>query len=92
MSDLSALGIRGLRYEYDLGEGWDHEIVLTAEVPEGVSVARCLAGAGTTPAEGRQDWREEDDRKMVRAPLPAGNRAFDLTRINRDLALLCKRD
>ncbi|WP_194907025.1 plasmid pRiA4b ORF-3 family protein [Catenulispora rubra] len=88
MSDLRALGIRKLRYEYDLGDSWEHEIVLAAEVPEGVPVVRCLAGAGTVPAEDGQDWREDDDGNAIRIPVPVGDRAFELTRINKGLAAL----
>jgi Plasmid pRiA4b ORF-3-like protein len=92
LSDLYTLGIREFRYEYDLGESWVHEIVLTAEIPEGESLMRCLAGDGRTPAEDGQDWREDGDGNWVHDPVPAGDRAFDLARINRDLAILYELD
>jgi hypothetical protein len=42
-----------VRYEYDFGDGWDHEVVLEEmrASEEAVSVARCLAGERAGPPE-----------------------------------------
>ena len=42
-----------VRYEYDFGDGWEHEVVLEAILDETTdqAVPRCLAGARARPPE-----------------------------------------
>jgi hypothetical protein len=53
LSRLFATGVRTLTYTYDLGAGWEHEIVLDKLVPTppGQPGARCVAFAGGSPLE-----------------------------------------
>jgi hypothetical protein len=54
MTDLATLGIRELTYRYDLGDCWDHEIVIERILAGGGGLGiECVSGAGTTPAEER---------------------------------------
>jgi hypothetical protein len=49
---LSRLGAT-MRYEYDFGDGWEHEILLEGMflAEEGVIYPRCIAGARAAPPE-----------------------------------------
>jgi len=52
LTDLSTLGVRELTYTYDLGDCWQHEIIVEAMLPPGdVLEPECLAGRSVTPAE-----------------------------------------
>lgn len=52
LADLATLGVRELSYRYDLGDCWDHEIIVESILPPGEVVQpECLAGRGVTPAE-----------------------------------------
>jgi hypothetical protein len=49
-----ALGdVRRFSYEYDLGDSWEHEVVVEAveRLPQGLRVAVCLDGANACPPE-----------------------------------------
>ncbi|WP_232534235.1 plasmid pRiA4b ORF-3 family protein [Plantactinospora sp. KBS50] len=89
MTDLAALGIRELAYRYDLGDCWDHEIVIEKVATGGDATGiECIAGAGTTPAEDGQDWYDDDDGRIPHNPIPAEARVYNLGRINRALSSL----
>lgn len=89
VTDLAAIGVRELGYEYDLGAGWKHTIVIETALPPG-SVKRldCVGGAGTTPPEDGEGWREDEDGEYRPDPdyLPPVERAFDCDRISLALA------
>ncbi len=87
LTDLSTLGVRELTYTYDLGDCWQHEIIIEAMLPPGdVFEPECLAGRGITPAEDGGDWSEDDDGNLVPAAEPEPQRVYDAARINRALA------
>lgn len=68
-----------IRYVYDLGDGWEHEIVLekTVEPDASLTYPICVDGRGDSPVE---DWNEEfDDAAWI---------PFDLEDINTRLARL----
>lgn len=51
---LSALrGREGFGYEYDFGDGWDHQVTIERVVrfPSGLKLAVCLDGANACPPE-----------------------------------------
>jgi hypothetical protein len=90
LADLGTLGVRELSYRYDLGDCWDHEIIVERILPPGdVTSPECLAGRGITPAEDGGEWYEDDDGNLVPAAEsePEARRVYDLARINRVLAL-----
>jgi hypothetical protein len=88
LADLSTLGVRELAHRYDLGDCWDHEIIVEGILPPGeVTRPECLAGRGTTPAEDGGDWYEDDDGNLVPRAAPTPRRVYDLARINRALTL-----
>jgi Plasmid pRiA4b ORF-3-like protein len=63
-----------LRYEYDFGDSWEHEIVLEAVEQGGHEGPRCLDGAGRCPPEdvgGIPGY--EDLRRVLAAPNREGH-------------------
>jgi hypothetical protein len=87
LADLRTLGVRELAYRYDLGDCWDHEIIVESILPPGdVAGPEGLAGRGVTPAEDGGDWSEDDDGNLVPVAEPQPGRVYDLARINRALA------
>jgi hypothetical protein len=84
LSRLFATGIRTLTYTYDLGAGWEHEIVLDKLVPisPGRPGPRCVAFAGDSPLE----YPVLDDEEGDPIPDPVVTRPFDLDRVNAILA------
>jgi hypothetical protein len=63
-----------LRYEYDFGDSWEHEIVLEAVEQGGQDGPRCLDGAGRCPPEdvgGIPGY--EDLRRVLAAPNEEGH-------------------
>jgi hypothetical protein len=86
LTDLAALGVRELTYTYDLGDCWDHQIIVERILPPADTVRpQCLAGRGTTPAEDGVDWHEDNDGNPVPTAGPEPSRIYDLPRINRTL-------
>lgn len=53
LSDLAERGHRVLRYEYDFGDSWLHEITIEATLPPepGIIYPRCVEGQRNTPVE-----------------------------------------
>jgi hypothetical protein len=95
VTDLAALGIRDLQYEYDFGDSWLHEIVIEKVLPAGaVSAIACTAGAGTTPFEDGEGWIEDAEGNWVPDPdaVPDPRRVYDVVRINQALAALTDED
>jgi hypothetical protein len=100
LCDLAERGHRVLRYGYDFGDSWQHEITIEATLlPEpGVIYPRCVEGQGNTPLEdmggpymgflnslaGQQDGGRELD---IREWLPRDFDAefFDLEDLNQCL-------
>ena len=84
LSRLFATGVRKLTYTYDLGTGWEHEIVLDKLIPPppGRPGPRCVAFAGDSPLE--YPVLEDDDGNPI--PDPVVTRPFDLDRANAILA------
>jgi hypothetical protein len=82
MRVLTALNAGGgkITYEYDLGEGWIHEIVLQQTVPRepGTSYPFCVEYSGDSPVE-YPDYDSDEEQQ----PEP-----FDLEAVNRRLAAL----
>lgn len=90
------------RYEYDFGDGWEHEILVEAVQPPepGQQYPVCLAGARAAPPEDsggiwRYGWMLETlanprdpDREEILDWLggPIDPEAFDLEAVNRGLA------
>ena len=65
-----------VRYEYDFGAGWVHEITRTgsSRVAPGEAVPRCLSFGGDNPVE---YWHEDE---------PADPEPFDMAKVNAALA------
>ena len=65
-----------VRYEYDFGAGWVHEVTRTSSSPvaPGEAVPRCLSFSGDNPVE---YWNEDE----VANPAP-----FDMAKVNAALA------
>jgi hypothetical protein len=82
MRVLTALNAGGgkITYEYDLGEGWIHEIALQQRVPRepGVDYPFCAKYSGDSPVE-YPDYDSDEEQQ----PEP-----FDLEAVNRRLAAL----
>ncbi|MDP2182399.1 MAG: plasmid pRiA4b ORF-3 family protein [Actinomycetota bacterium] len=53
LTDLVGVGVERFEYEYDFGDGWQHEIVVEslAKPESGVSYPRCTAGERACPPE-----------------------------------------
>jgi hypothetical protein len=85
LSRLFAAGERKLTYTYDLGAGWEHEIVLEKLTPKdaGQPGVRCLAFAGDSPLEYPELYDEEDGTEIAE---PVLTRPFDLDKVNAVLA------
>jgi Plasmid pRiA4b ORF-3-like protein len=98
---VKELGIRGeLEYHYDMGDGWQHRIVIeaTADAIADLPLPRCVAGENACPPDdvggppGYQlflqilaDRRNEQHEDMVRWIGGVFDpKGFDLNRINRD--------
>jgi hypothetical protein len=64
-----------VRYEYDFGTGWVHEITRTGSSPvtPGEAVPRCLSFSGDNPVE---YWNEDE---------PADPEPFDMAKVNATL-------
>jgi hypothetical protein len=95
MTDLAALGITDLQYEYDFGASWLHEITVERNLPAGtVTAIVCTAGAGTTPLEDGEGWIEDARGHWVPDPdaVPDPRRVYDVVRINQELASLTGED
>jgi hypothetical protein len=82
MRVLTALGAGGgkITYEYDLGEGWIHEIALQKKVPRepGTSYPLCVKYSGDSPVE-YPDYDSDEEQR----PEP-----FDLEAVNHRLAAI----
>ena len=67
-----------IRYTYDLGASWEHEITMEQMLPRdpGQGYPVCVAHKGDSPAE---YWCEDD---------PEEPEPFDLAKVNRKLAAL----
>jgi hypothetical protein len=82
MRVLTALDVAGgkITYEYDLGEGWIHEIALQKRVPRepGADYPFCVKYSGDSPVE-YPDYDSDEEQQ----PEP-----FDLEAVNRRLAAL----
>lgn len=65
-----------VRYEYDFGAGWVHEITRTSSSPlaPGAAVPRCLSFSGDNPVE---YWNENE---------PSDPAPFDMAKVNAALA------
>jgi hypothetical protein len=65
-----------VRYEYDFGAGWVHEVTRTgsSRVASGEAVPRCLSFSGDNPVE---YWNEDE---------PADSEPFDMAEVNTALA------
>lgn len=63
LSRLFATGVRKLTYTYDLGAGWEHDVVLEKLVPRvaGQPTLRCLSSAGDSPLEYPVLYDEDGD-------------------------------
>ena len=84
LNRLFSNGIRKLTYTYDLGAGWEHEIVLEKLVPmpaNGPALA-CTAFAGDSPLEYPQS--EDDDGEPIADPVLT--RPYRLDKVNATLA------
>jgi hypothetical protein len=81
---LFASGVRKLRYTYDLGACWEHEITLERLVPiePGQPVLRCIAHAGDGPLE--YPMLEDDYGTPIDDPIVT--RPFRLDKVNATLA------
>jgi hypothetical protein len=84
LGHLFATGVRKLGYTYDLGAGWEHEIVLEKLVPmsAGRPALTCTAFAGDNPLEYPQ--LEDDDGEPIADPVET--RPFRLDAVNATLA------
>ncbi len=53
LTDLVGVGVDRFIYEYDFGDGWEHDVVLEAsgEPAPGVDYPRCTDGGGACPPE-----------------------------------------
>jgi hypothetical protein len=82
LRDVFAGAAKKIRYEYDFGASWWHEITLerTTERDPGVTYPLCTGFSGDSPVE---YWSEDDPQE----PEP-----FDLTQTNRHLANLNSTD
>jgi hypothetical protein len=65
-----------VRYEYDFGAGWVHEVTRTgsSRIAPGEAVPRCLSFSGDNPVE---YWNEDE---------PIDSEPFDMARVNAALA------
>lgn len=79
LADLLTSARSTIRYVYDLGDNWRHDITLekTLDRDPDTTYPVCVDGRGDAPVE---DWSEEDDE---RTPTP-----YDTEAINRRLAEL----
>lgn len=90
---------KNLNYNYDFGDGWEHEIVVERMIDDyDVNYPVCLEGEGNTPpedvgGEGGYDMFLEiianenhpDYKHMVERGRMQGYGAFDLEQVNREL-------
>jgi hypothetical protein len=77
LRDAFPVGARKpVRYEYDFGAGWVHEVTRTgsSRLAPGEAVPRCLAFSGDNPVE---YWDEDE---------PADPEPFDMAKVNAALA------
>ena len=53
LADLIAAGVKRFRYEYDFGDGWEHDVVVESvtEPAPGIHYPRCTAGERACPPE-----------------------------------------
>ncbi|PKQ14877.1 MAG: hypothetical protein CVT67_12055 [Actinobacteria bacterium HGW-Actinobacteria-7] len=53
LGDLVSVDVKRFRYEYDFGDGWEHEIVIESlgEPVSGANYPRCTAGERACPPE-----------------------------------------
>lgn len=87
LDDLAVIGVRLLKYRYDLGDCWDHEIRWEAATLAGDGPAiACLGGSGTTPDEDGGDWYEDETGTSAVPSEP--KRVYDRGRIDQALARL----
>ncbi len=78
LRDAMARGAGRIRYTYDLGACWEHEIMLEQTLPRdrGQGYPVCVAYKGDSPVE---YWSEDD---------PGEPEPFDMAKVNRELAAL----
>ena len=84
LSRLFATGVRKVRYTYDLGACWEHEIALERLVPiePGLPRLRCVGHVGDSPLE--YPMLEDDDGDPIDDPILT--RPFQLDKVNLTLA------
>lgn len=53
LADLATTGMKRIDYEYDFGDGWEHELVIEARTvaADGGVYPACIAGEGACPPE-----------------------------------------
>lgn len=71
VSDCLSLDHPRAKYEYDFGDGWQHELLLEEVLPaeEGAAYPRCVAGARACPPEDVGGaWGYEQFLKSIRDP------------------------
>jgi hypothetical protein len=99
---IFAGGVKSFQYEYDMGDGWVHEITLKEQVESADAQARCTGGARACPPEdcggpGGYDEllqtlggpkNEEQEELLEWLGGEWDPEAFDLADINRELRAL----
>jgi hypothetical protein len=104
LGGLAAAGVKKLKYTYDFGDTWDHQVTVEKTVPRepGVKYPRCTAGARNCPPDDCGGFpgyermlyilghpgHEEHEDMLEWVGGSFDPEAFDLDAINKDLAKL----